>query len=344
MKERTWRVGAILVLAASAFLTACDRKKPADINPITPSFTVNRAKAPLGSAIEVTYTWTLDANAKKLTQDYRALVHFLDSHKTVLFTDDHVPTPPVTSWEPGKSYSYSRTVFIPVYPYLGDVQVVMGLYPAAGRGERVALKGEDIGLRAYKVAKMEFLPQTDNTFLIFKGGWHQPETSPQAPGLERTWTQKEALVAFKNPKKDVILYLEADTNYKVFPEPPVLTISVGGNTGLAIPITSSEVFLKKIRFKADQLGTGEWVDMKLTMSDSFVPKAKGLNQDDRELGLLVYHLFVGEADKLGNITGTPVVDAGPVTVPVSAPSPSPSPATATKAPAKAPAKGPATKK
>jgi hypothetical protein len=73
--------------------------------------------------------------------------------------------------------------------------------------------------------------------------------------------------------------------------------------------------------------------MKLTMSHSFVPKALGLNQDDRELGLLVYHLFVGEADKLGNITGTPVVDAGPVTLPSPSPSPSPAKAAAKSTPA-----------
>jgi hypothetical protein len=343
MKERTWRTGAVLVLAASAFLPACSRKQPAEINPIAPSVTINRTKAPLGSAIEVTYTWTLDPNAKKLTQDYRALVHFLDAHKVVLFTDDHVPTPPVTSWEPGKSYSYSRTVFIPVYPYLGEVQVVMGLYPAAGRGERVAMKGEDIGLRAYKVAKMEFLPQTDNIFLVYKEGWHSPETSPQNPGLERTWSKKEALVSFKNPKKDVILYLEGDTNSKAFSQPPVLTVSVGGTTGLEIPIENSEVFLKKIRFKAEALGAGEWVDLRLAMNESFVPKAKGLNQDDRELGLLVYHLFVGEADKLGTITGTPVVDAGPVAAPAppAAPAVGKTPAgkpAAKTPPAKAPAK------
>jgi hypothetical protein len=333
MKDRTWRTGVVLALAAIAVLPSCSRKKPAEINPITPSFTVNRSRAPLGSAIEVTYTWTLDANAKKLDQDYRALVHFLDSHKVVLFTDDHAPVPPVASWEPGKSYSYSRTVFIPVYPYVGEVQVAMGLYPAAGRGERVALKGDDLGLRAYKVGKMEFLPQTDNIFLVYKEGWHSPEASPQNPGLDRTWSKKEATVSFKNPKKDVIVYLEADTNYKAFPEPPVLTMSVG-STGLKLPIESSEVFLKKVHFKGEDLGAGEWVDLKLAMNQSFVPKAIGLNQDDRELGLLVYHLYVGEADKLGTITGTPVVDAGPIELPAPSPSPAAKAAPTKAAPSK----------
>jgi hypothetical protein len=50
------------------------------------------------------------------------------------------------------------------------------------------------------------------------------------------------------------------------------------------------------------------------MNQSFVPKAKGLSPtDDRELGLMVYHLYVGEADKLGTVPG--VVDATPVSLP-----------------------------
>jgi len=71
------------------------------------------------------------------------------------------------------------------------------------------------------------------------------------------------------------------------------------------------------------------VDLRLSMSSSFVPKAKGVNPtDDRELGLMVYHLYVGEADKLGNVPN--VVDAQPVSLPPMG--------TASAAPAAAPAK------
>jgi hypothetical protein len=124
MKERTWRTGAVLVLAASACLPACSRKKPAEINPITPAFTVNRQRAPLGSAIEVTYTWTLDPSAKKLPQDYRALVHSGRPRHSAVHRRPRADAA-VTSWGARQAYSYSRTVFIPVYPYLGEVQVVM---------------------------------------------------------------------------------------------------------------------------------------------------------------------------------------------------------------------------
>jgi hypothetical protein len=275
---------------------------------------VNRTRAPLGSAIEVTYTWTLDPDAKKLGQDYRALVHFLDTNEVILFEDDHAPVPPPSSWEPGKSYSYTRTKFVPVYPYVGEVEVRMGLYPHPGRGERPALKGEDKGLREYKVATMELLPQTENIFPVWKEGWHSPEVLPENPTVERTWSKKEGFLSFKNPKRDVILYLEADTCVKCFPQPPVLTVAVGSKVGLVIPIEGAKVFLKKIKVKAEDLGTDEWVDLRLSMNQSFIPKllTPPLNNDDRELGLMVYHLWVGEADKVGAVEG--IVDATPLAV------------------------------
>ena len=308
--SKGWGLAALV--AVGAMLLPTCRRKTAEVNPIQPAIKVNRERAPLGSAIEATYSWSLEAGAKKIPPGYRAFVHFLDSHKVVLFTDDHVPTPAPEAWEAGKTYSYSRTVFIPIYPYVGEAQVVIGLYPAQGRGERIVLKGEDYGLRAFKVAKVELLPQTENIFLVYKEGWHNPEPHPENPALERTWTKKEALVSFKNPKKDVVVYLEADASPKFFPAPPVLTVTVG-QAGLLVPIEGSDVFLKRIRVKAADLGNEEWVDLRLSMNQSFVPKllSPPLNTDDRELGLLVYHLHVAEADKLGDLAGRDVVVAAP---------------------------------
>jgi hypothetical protein len=313
MNFRTSRGWGLAALAAGAALFSACGRKPAEVNPIVPAIAVNRDRAPLGSAVEVTYTWTLEGAAKPIPAGYRAFVHFLDSHKVVLFTDDHVPTPAPETWEAGKSYSYKRTVFVPIYPYVGEARVVMGLYPAQGRGERIVLKGEDLGLRAYKVATVELLPQTENIFLVYKDGWHNPESHPENPAIERTWTKKEALVSFKNPKKDVVVYLEADTSPKFFKAPPVLTVSVG-DARLELPIEGSDVFLKRIRVKAADLGVQEWVDLRLAMNESFVPKllTPPLNNDDRELGLLVYHLHVAEADRIGDLAGREVVDAAPV--------------------------------
>ena len=319
--RRALKGGLVLALAGAALVPACGRRKYAEANDITPSVKVNRLRTPLGSPIEITYTWTLGPTAKKLGQDYRAFVHFLDSHRVVLISESHLPTPPPSAWEPGKNYSYSLTQFVPVYPYVGEVEIRMGLYPYPGRGERPALKGEDTGLREYKVGTMEWLPQTENIFLVYKEGWHNPEAHPENPSVERTWTKKEGLVSFKNPKKDVVVYLEADTCVKCFTQSPVLTVSVGSRVGLKVPIEDAQVFLKKIKVKAEDLGNEEWVDLRLAMNESFVPKLlkPPLNTDDRELGLLVYHLYVGEADKVGSPEG--VVDATPLPAPATAAAP-----------------------
>lgn len=337
---RTWQLGLSGLLAAVVLASACGKRQPAEANDITPSIQVSRLRAPLGSAIEITYTWTVGPQYKKLDKDYHAFVHFLDSHRVQLFDDDHVPIPATNTWEAGKTYTYKRTKFIPIYPYVGEVEVRAGLTPPSGRGERPALKGDDAGLREYRVAKMELLPQTENIFLVYKDGWHTPEASPQNPSLERTWTKREGLASFKNPKKDVLLYLEADTNFKAFQQPPVLTVSVGGNRGIVVPIENSELFLKKVRFSKEDLGDNEWVDLRLSMNESFVPKSLGINDDERELGLLVYHLYVGEADKLGNVPEDTIVAAGPVTPPaVPAAASAVAKGGASKAaPAKAPAK------
>jgi hypothetical protein len=318
--RRSWAPALAVALLITVSVTGCSRRKAAEVNPIVPSIKVSHERVPLGSALEITYTWTVEPGAKPLGQDYRALVHFLDAHDVMLFDDDHVPVPAPTQWEPGKTYSYTRTKFVPIYPYVGEVQVRMGLYPFPGRGERPALKGKDAGMREYEVAKLELLPQTENVFLVYKEGWHNPQVSVENPSVEQTWTKKEALVSFKNPKKDVVLYLEADTCVKCMPELAELTVSVGKNVGLVVPIPDARVFLKKIRVKAADLGDDEWVDVRLAMNQSFVPRllTPPLNNDDRELGVLVYHLFVSEADRVGAAEG--VVDASvlpaakPVTV------------------------------
>lgn len=304
------RIGLAVVIAG-LLMPAC-RKKQEEVNPIEAKITVNRVRAPLGSPIEVTYTWKCEPGMKKLGQEYHAFVHFLDSHGLTLFADDHLPSPPPFQWEPGKEYSYTRTVFIPVYPYVGEVEMRMGLYPSNGRGPRVAMKGDDAGLYEYRIAKMEFLPQTENIYLVEKEGWHNPESSPQTPGFERIWTKREALISFKNPKKDVIFYLEADTNFKAFQKPPVLTLSVNGKVGVTIPIKDSEIFMKKVLFKAADLGTGDWADLRFTLNQGFVPMTLGINNDDRELGLLVYHRAVVEAEKVGALPAGSVMDAGPL--------------------------------
>jgi hypothetical protein len=307
MRSHAVAVSRVFVVSAFVFIVACRRPAP-DVNPIVPSMKLNRDQVAIGGAVEVTYSWVVEPGARPIPANYRAFAHFLDPQKTVLFDDDHVPQPSPDKWEAGKTYTYTRTLFVPSVAYVGPVQLIMGLYPDSGKGDRIALKAEDIGMRAHRVGTAELTPQTGNIFLVYKDGWYGSEAEPKDP-VQRTWTKQSAVVSFKNPKQDVVVYLQADTNVKAFVQPPVLTVSAGAAAAISVPIESSDVFLKRIRFDAKQLGEAEWVDLRLAMSESFVPKKLGMNQDSRELGLMVYHLCVMEASKIGSLPAGQIVNA-----------------------------------
>ncbi|MEO8359466.1 MAG: hypothetical protein ABI672_05495 [Vicinamibacteria bacterium] len=306
---------ALLIITPLLLVLGCNRRGAVPANDITASFKANRMSAPLDSAIEVTYTWTTGPNFKKIEGDYRALVHFIDQGKVTLFTDDHAITPPPSQWEANKTYTYTRTLFIPVVTYIGDATVTMGLYPTAPRAERIPLKGEDFGLREYTVAKMTLLAQVENVRVYLKEGWHNPEPGPN-PLVETTWTKKEAVLSFKNPKKPIILYLQFDAPYspKNYPAgPPSLTVTAQGRAGFKHTFENGELVEKKIRFTAADLGTEDTVEVRFNTDTAIVPKSLGMSStDDRELGVRVYDVFVGVEDELGTVPN--VVDAIPMAV------------------------------
>ena len=44
--------------------------------------------------------------------------------------------PPTADWKPGQVVEYTRTMFVPSYPYVGQAKIVTGLY-TAGSNDRV---------------------------------------------------------------------------------------------------------------------------------------------------------------------------------------------------------------
>src|SRR5436189_1518957 len=208
-----YRVFLLAVLAFGA-ASGCRHKETAAPAIATPSVTLSHARAPLGSPIDITYKFVIAGDAR-FDQDYRVMVHVLDSDEEMMWTDDHNPPVPTTQWKPGQTVEYTRTVFVPIYPYVGDATIQLGLYSTQSQ-KRLALNGDDMGQRAYRVAKLQLLPQTENVFTVFKDGWHPAEVAEHNASVEWQWTKKEATLAFKNPRKDSIFYLDADNPGGVF--------------------------------------------------------------------------------------------------------------------------------
>jgi hypothetical protein len=283
---------AALAVTAASLLSAC-RQKEAPAPPLaTPTVRLNHDKAPLGSPIEITYKFVIAADAH-IDHDYRVMAHVVDADDELMWTDDHDPPTPTRQWKPGQTVEYTRTIFIPIYPYVGEATIQLGLYSTENQ-KRQPLAGEDMGQRAYKVARIQLQPQTENVLTVFKDGWHPAEVAEHNAMVEWYWTKKDATLAFRNPKKDAVFYLDLDNPGSVFHDPQQVQVSLGGQTVDRFTLNEKQPQLRKIALKADQLGTGDMAELQISVDKTYIPALVGGSgsKDPRELGVRVFHAFV----------------------------------------------------
>jgi hypothetical protein len=283
---------ALLLLGVVGLSAPACRKKAATPPQATPSVALSREKVPLGGPVDITYKFVVAPNAA-FAENYRVLVHIVDPNEELMWTDDHDPPLPTSGWKPGQTVEYTRTVFVPVYPYVGDATIQVGLYAQANQ-PRVPLNGEDVGQRAYKVGRLQLAPQSESVFSVFKDGWHPPETAEHNAAVEWHWTKKVATLAVRNPKKDSTLYLDLDNPGGVFEESQQVTVSTGAGAPLdQFTLTPKRELLRKIALSAAALGTDENVDLKIAVDKTFVPNhLSQSSKDPRELGVRVFHAVV----------------------------------------------------
>lgn len=282
------------MLLTMALAAACSTADPAP--PVARvSLQFGRTSVAIGSPVDLKYRFDVAAGAA-INGNYRVFVHVLDDRGKLMWDDDHDPPTPTSAWKPGQTVEYSRTRFIPSYPYLGEATVVAGLYKDS---ERLPLEGPDPAdreseSRAYQVGKVQILAQVENLTPWRKGGWHPLEFSPQNTAIEWEWTEKFAMLSFKNPKKDITFYLEYDARPDLFSgKPQTVNLLIGGRSVFSFPADQREVTLLRIPITADQLGTAEMVEMTVQVEPTFVPaQLPGGGADKRELGIRVYHTFV----------------------------------------------------
>lgn len=95
--------------------------------------------------------------ARRLAGNYRVLLRFLFDDGTVMASYDHDPPTPAHDWQPETPVTYTRRIFAPEVPYVGDVPVVVGLVSASGK--RLPLFGKEVGDRMYEVARFKLHAQ-----------------------------------------------------------------------------------------------------------------------------------------------------------------------------------------
>ncbi len=281
---------SLLTCAAAVVLAAvsisCSRKTDNEPPVATPSLTLSHDKVPIGSPVKLTYKFVVAPDAKFST-DYWVFVHVLDPTGELLWTDDHLPTPPTSTWKPGQTVEYTRTVFVPNYPYIGEASVRLGLYDRT-TSNRLTLNAPLSSRREYLVTKFQLQPQSENIFLIYKDGWHPAEVATDNAASEWQWTKKTATISFKNPKKDSTFYLEFDARTDLFTPPQQVTLRIGPQTIGTFAADSRERKLLTFPLTAAELGTGDMTELVIDVDRTFSPG----NGDTRNLGIRVFHAFV----------------------------------------------------
>lgn len=282
-----------ICLAASFGLVSCGRsEEPAGPPLATPTVTLSHERAPVGSPLDITYKFVVAPDAK-FTEDYRVFVHVVDTDEEQMWDDDHNPPIPTSQWKPGQTVQYTRTIFVPAFPYVGDATIEIGLHSLKDQS-RVTLAGEGGGQRSYKVAHMQLLPQTDNLFTVFKDGWHPSENAPHDQSLEWQWTKQQATLAFKNPKKDALFYFDVDSPGKELHGTQQVSINLGGQTVQTLTLQPDVRDLYKINLPGALMGDNDLAELQIVVDKTFVPSivTGGVSKDPRELGVRVFHAFI----------------------------------------------------
>ena len=283
MRRRNWVLVCVLMSVVAA---GCGKKEPSEPPVATASLTLNHDRVPIGCPLVLTYRFEVAPNAT-FDGDYRVFVHVLDPEGEQLWTDDHEPVMPTSKWRPGQKVEYTRTLFVPSYPYIGEAKIRLGLY-SPGSGKRLVLSNKEVSRREYEVATFQLLPQSENIFVIYKEGWHPAEVASDNPALEWQWTKKSATISFRNPRKDATFYLDADSRPDLFTSPQQVTVRLAGTPLATFAADFKDPKLLTFPISASQFGSGDMAEITLEVDRTFTPGGS----DRRELGLRVYHAFI----------------------------------------------------
>jgi len=292
MPSRLPRQLAALLLALA--VAGCVRTEENEKAVATPTVRLTRPDAAVGSPMEMNYRFVVAPDAPAFAEDYWVFVHFLDADGELMWTDDHQPPTPTRQWKPGSTIEYSRTMFVPKFPYVGETRVEVGVFSPTS-GARLPLAGTTRGQHAYTVATFNLRLQSDNLFVVFRDGWHETEVADEAAGIEWQWSKKEGTLSFRNPMRDVAFFLQADQPVAALPEPQRVEVRIGPMVVDSFMLTpGAPRDLRRIDISASQLGPGETVEMTIAVDKTFVPAsvAQMKSTDARELGIRVFRAFV----------------------------------------------------
>ena len=281
----------VLPFALSVALGGCVAVGPGD--PVaTVTVNLDREAVPLGGPVTMAFQFAVSPELQPLNEDFRVMVHFLDSAGDMMWAEDHEPPTPTSQWQSGQTISYTRRARVPMYPYIGDAVVAVGLYSPA-TGERLPLTGDPLGQHAYRAASLSLEPQSESSLVYYQDGWHSDEEDPDS-NLQWRWTTGHASLSFRNPGSDAVLYLELAGRPDLFETSQRVEVRLDDQAVYEVRLDSQELEFHKIPLSEEQLGDADSVTLDLHVDQTFVPASiTGASSEDlRNLGVRVFYAFL----------------------------------------------------
>jgi len=253
---------------------------------------VTFSEAPLSDnlIVDMLYRWKTKDDFVRMKYDYNVFVHFWHK-KNMLFQDDHLTEVSISEWEPGKEYSYSRSIYIPSFidefdpQFKGveELKLVIGLYSPY---DRTGKSKREILNKKLRVS----LPPLDTPEVIYEDGWYNEEINPESFLRRWRWTAQEARCIIDNPHRDALLIIKGGINLEALDDQKVIFKINDLILDEFIPEESS--FEKSYDIKKEMVGDEDEFYLIIGTNKTFVPqKVFPGSQDERVLGIQVSFIY-----------------------------------------------------
>jgi hypothetical protein len=282
----------VAAVLASAALAACSGESAVERLAVTPTVDVPESVA-LGEPLDIGYSWAVADDFEAPADDYQVFLHMRDAEGNILAQDDHYPPIPTSQWQPGSVQSYRRWFYPETDFEVESIDFVVGLYADDGRAA-LAWEGgfEDMPV----VSRMQIRVDDQGGKPVWVEGWHPVEEVPgQTPSVWR-WSEQAARAVFANPRRDATLHFRAHSPVDEINGPQTVVLRMGETEIARFEIESASAFTERVEVAADVLGDDDWAELHVEVSDVFKPsELDPESQDDRELGLQMFLLFLSSS-------------------------------------------------
>ena len=252
---------------------------------------------PVGSPVDIGYTWTPVDDFVPPADDYRVFVHLVDPDGAIVEQDDHFPSVPTSQWRAGEPVRIDgcctpiRTCSRNTWTFTS------GCTTARTAKWRRCTTG--ISRTGHSFIRRSFALMTSGGCRCIFDGWYARESSLSAGKYHQQWQwmRKTGEVAFGNPRGPATLHFRARSPIDFLDMAQTITLRVQGQEVMQIEKADSVPFLERIEITAEVMGDEEWIELTIEVDNTFVPMEVDESLgDERILGLQVFWLYLAPSN------------------------------------------------